>query len=149
MFNRLKKRVKDVQDNRGKTRPGEFQPPQGRSVATDAAYGLATAAKVALEKHAIRNGAPGLGRLTADEQAHHFVDPLVSFHGCIEAADALAAASGHESKIMPARFDEATGLTDCSVLVSPDGDLLLIPQGADQVRTEIPFPNSPDCHVRR
>ena len=57
------------------------------------------------------------------------VTHLSKFDACVEAADVLAASTGHESKVLPPRVDEATGLSDCSVLVSPDGDLLLVPQG--------------------
>lgn len=54
---------------------------------------------------------------------------LAPFDACVEAADALAASSGHESKVMmPTKTDPDSGLSDCSVLVSPDGDLLLVPQ---------------------
>lgn len=148
MFNRIKKRVKEAQDSHRKTRTStnKFQdtepiPPganASRSTATDVAHGLASAAKVALEKQAIRSKASNrrTSRFLTDDNADHFVDPLSRFHGCIEAADALAATcpGAHDSKIiLPARVDKDTGLADCSVLVSPDGDLLLIPQGEDQV----------------
>jgi hypothetical protein len=155
MFNRLKKRVKDVQENRSKGRTAQLNhqldsdliPRNSNSTsATDVAYNLASAAKVALEKQAIRSKA-SVNRRTShyftDETTDHFIDPLSRFHGCIEASDALAAtsynsantsASGDSKVILPVRVDQDTGLADCSVLVSPDGDLLLIPQGENQVR---------------
>lgn len=59
------------------------------------------------------------------------VEHLAKFDACIEAADCVAAAAGH--RVAPvSRIDEATGLHDCSVLVSADGDLLLVPQGEHQ-----------------
>jgi hypothetical protein len=51
---------------------------------------------------------------------------LAAFDACVEACDALAASS-HYSK-SAGKLDPETGLQDCSVLVSPDGDLLIIPQ---------------------
>ena len=48
---------------------------------------------------------------------------LSTFDGCIEACDALAS-----SATPSGRVDPNTGLADCSVLISADGDLLLIPQ---------------------
>ena len=48
---------------------------------------------------------------------------LTSFDGCIEACDALASSAAPSGRV-----DPTTGLPDCSVLISPDGDLLLIPQ---------------------
>ncbi|GKZ01367.1 hypothetical protein MPSEU_001087700 [Mayamaea pseudoterrestris] len=149
MFNRLKKRVKDVQDNhRTKTRNHQQQQPNYQynhdssdsnlrtttsSSATDVAYSLASSAKVALEKQAIRSKANvRTSHHLTDETPDHFVDPLSRFHGCIEATDALACDAGSRMMSMPARLDGASGLADCSVLVSPDGDLLLVPQGEDQ-----------------
>jgi hypothetical protein len=54
---------------------------------------------------------------------------LFKFDTCVDAADALTASSGQEAGgILPSqRLDGRTGLSDCSVLVSPEGDLLLIP----------------------
>lgn len=54
---------------------------------------------------------------------------LFKFDTCVDAADALTASSGHETgTLLPSqRVDDTTGLSDCSVLVSPEGDLLLIP----------------------
>lgn len=53
---------------------------------------------------------------------------LATFDACVHAADALGAASGSkkENTVLSARKDPKSGLTDCSVLVSPDGDLLLV-----------------------
>jgi hypothetical protein len=51
------------------------------------------------------------------------VEELKPFDTCIEAAESLASTSTSSGRV-----DEATGLVDCSVLVSADGELLLIPQ---------------------
>lgn len=51
---------------------------------------------------------------------------LASFDACVEACDALAASSSYAQS--SAKTDQETGMKDCSVLVSPDGDLLLVPQ---------------------
>ena len=51
---------------------------------------------------------------------------LASFDSCVEACDALAASSSLAQS--SATQDDETGLQDCSVVVSPDGDLLLLPQ---------------------
>lgn len=53
---------------------------------------------------------------------------LATFDACVHAADALGAASGSkkENTVLAARKDPKSGLMDCSVLVSPDGDLLLV-----------------------
>ncbi|GAX24262.1 hypothetical protein FisN_4Lh035 [Fistulifera solaris] len=53
---------------------------------------------------------------------------LATFDACVHAADALGAASGlrKENTVLAARKDPQSGLMDCSVLVSPDGDLLLV-----------------------
>ena len=51
---------------------------------------------------------------------------LSSFDSCVEACDALAASSSYAQSSV--KRDSETGMKDCSVLVSPDGDLLLIPQ---------------------
>jgi hypothetical protein len=50
------------------------------------------------------------------------VQELAMFDSCVEACDALAASSTSSG-----RNDPATGLVDCSVLVSADGELLIIP----------------------
>jgi hypothetical protein len=57
--------------------------------------------------------------------------PLAKFDQCIEAADALATAAGY-SVGQSSRRDAKTGLSDCSVLVSPDGNLLFVPQDAQR-----------------
>jgi hypothetical protein len=51
------------------------------------------------------------------------VQHLANFDACIEACDALAASSSLNGRRLP-----TTNIADCSVLVSPDGDLLLMPQ---------------------
>ena len=63
--------------------------------------------------------------------------PLASFDACVYAADALAAddslhtaaasSPNKPNNILSARRDAASGLVDCSVLVSADGNLLLVP----------------------
>jgi len=59
---------------------------------------------------------------------------LSNFDKCIETSDALTASSsaGQSDTVLAVRKDDATGLPDCSLLVSPDGDLLLVPTGLDQ-----------------
>ena len=56
------------------------------------------------------------------KKVHH----LAKFDACIEACDALAASSSLVSN--GRRHEPFTSIPDCSVLVSPDGDLLLMPQ---------------------
>jgi hypothetical protein len=51
------------------------------------------------------------------------VEGLKVFDACIETSDSLASISTSSGRV-----DDATGLVDCSVLVSADGELLLIPQ---------------------
>lgn len=57
------------------------------------------------------------------------VEELSAFDACVETSDALAASSPYTTS--SAKYDKETGLTDCSVLVSPDGDLLLLPNEQD------------------
>ena len=52
------------------------------------------------------------------------VEGLKSFEACINASDSLVSTSTSSGR----RADNKTGLVDCSVLVSPDGELLIIPQ---------------------
>jgi len=54
------------------------------------------------------------------------VEELAAFDACVEACDALAASSSYAQT--SGKKDPETGLQDCSVLVSPDGNLLIIPQ---------------------
>ena len=54
------------------------------------------------------------------------VEELAAFDACVEACDALAASSSYAHS--SGKTDPETGLQDCSVLVSPDGNLLIIPQ---------------------
>ena len=61
------------------------------------------------------------------------VEELAAFDSCVEACDALAASSSYAQS--SSKLDKETGLQDCSVLVSPDGDLLLIPQDAQDATT--------------
>jgi hypothetical protein len=67
------------------------------------------------------------------------VQELASFDACLEACDALAASSTSSGRV-----DPATGLADCSVLISPDGDLLLIPQ--EQHMKEVLTSSSNNSH---
>lgn len=59
------------------------------------------------------------------------VAELAAFDACVEACDALAASSAYAQSSV--RLDKESGLKDCSVLVSPDGDLLLVPQDAQDL----------------
>ena len=52
------------------------------------------------------------------------VEGLKPFDSCIEASDTLASTSTSSGR----GLDSLTGMVDCSVLVSPDGELLIIPQ---------------------
>lgn len=52
------------------------------------------------------------------------VEGLNCFEACINASDILVSTSTSSGR----RADNKTGLVDCSVLVSPDGELLIIPQ---------------------
>ena len=94
------------------------------------------------------------GRATAMQQPNqpqpslaHDPSALAKFDACVDAADALAAASSStsdnrsRSRSLSRSDSNRSGnnrsattttvkqLVDCSVLVSPDGDLLLMPQG--------------------
>lgn len=65
----------------------------------------------------------------SDVSSHHQnakVEELAAFDSCVEACDALAASSSYAQS--SGKKDPETGLQDCSVLVSPDGNLLIIPQ---------------------
>ena len=64
---------------------------------------------------------------------HAKLSGLTSFDACVEACDALAASSSYAQSGMSK--DRHTGMNDCSVIVSPNGDLLLLPQ---QPQTEVP-----------
>jgi len=55
---------------------------------------------------------------------------LTSFDACVETCDALAASSG--TYLAGATVDKDTGMVDCSVIVSPDGDLLLMMQTQEE-----------------
>lgn len=59
------------------------------------------------------------------------VEQLKAFDTCVEACDELAATSA-----LGGRMDSTTGLTDCSVLVSADGELLIIPQAQAQQQSK-------------
>ena len=75
---------------------------------------------------------------------------LASFDACVEACDALAASSSYAQS--SAKTDQETGMKDCSVLVSPDGDLLLVPQEPRRTVQQLqesqpqPLPQSPYAH---
>jgi len=60
------------------------------------------------------------------------IDGLKGFDSCIEAADALASSSVPSGR----GVDDLTGMVDCSVLVSPDGELLIVPQKQNNVTVE-------------
>lgn len=64
-----------------------------------------------------RRPPPNVAELTAKVQA------LAAFDACIEAADAMAASG--DGKLTE------SGIPNCSVLVSADGELLLVPQGQE------------------
>ena len=59
---------------------------------------------------------------------------LASFDNCVETCDTLAASSTSSGR--PPH--PATGLTDCAVLVSADGELLLIPQQQQSLKEQSP-----------
>lgn len=66
------------------------------------------------------------------------VEELAAFDACVEACDALAASSTYAQS--SGKKDPETGLLDCSVLVSPDGNLLIIPQDKhEQQQATSPF----------
>lgn len=64
--------------------------------------------------------------ITSAPPSPRIVNELKAFDVCIEASDEMASTA-----MMTGRVDEVTGLNDCSVLVSADGDLLIIPQAQD------------------
>lgn len=59
---------------------------------------------------------------------------LSSFDKCIETSDAMIASSSAQQteSILSDRKDTSTGLPDCSLLVSPDGEFLLVPTGENK-----------------
>lgn len=73
-----------------------------------------------------------------DEDYHAKLTDLASFDACVEACDALAANPSNFSNTV----DAETGMSDCSVIVSPDGDLLLVPQTKQEKELEASM--SPD-----
>jgi hypothetical protein len=126
MFGRMKKRFHDRQQDRHGS-SSSFGPPSSASL------GASFANKARLG-----------GQQDSAALSKAMDLQLASFHACVEAADALAAASGHQESLNRSTGSNmaqspqppggahstsaaAAGLTDCSVLVSPDGDLLLIP----------------------
>ena len=64
--------------------------------------------------------------MNGNNSNHAKLSGLASFDACVEACDALAASSSYAQSSMTR--DKETGMKDCSVIVSPDGDLLLLPQ---------------------
>ena len=82
--------------------------------------------------------------LSTDSDASYtvMVRELAAFDASVEASDALAASSTSSG-----RTDKSTGLVDCSVLVSADGDLLIIPQ--EQQATANTSENESDKMLRR
>jgi hypothetical protein len=75
-----------------------------------------------------RKAPPAAAFLESGTPPHNLrkVEELAAFDACVEACDALATHSSYAQSSV--RRDAVTGLLDCSVLVSPDGDLLLLPQ---------------------
>lgn len=65
------------------------------------------------------------------------IEELAPFNACIEACDQLASTSCSSG-----RFDRSTGLVDCSVLVSADGDLLINPQEQQKKSDDSEAPDS-------
>ena len=82
-----------------------------------------------------------------DDDYHAKLTDLASFDACVEACDALAATcssqyshynnasipmtDNSDNKYNTTTFSDnfpVVGIKDCSVIVSPDGDLLLVPQ---------------------
>ena len=61
------------------------------------------------------------------------VEGLKPFDSCIEASDTLASTSTPIGR----GGDNSTGLLDCSVLISADGDLLIIPQQQNDASNKI------------
>ena len=75
-----------------------------------------------------------------DEDYHAKLTDLASFDACVEACDALAASPSNSPNAMHAE----SGMMDCSVIVSPDGDLLLVPQTKEEKELEARM--SLDCN---
>jgi hypothetical protein len=77
---------------------------------------------------------PSKSRSTSRMEKDAKVPYLAAFDKCIEASDAIIASSyacNSNESVFAARKDSGTGLPDCSLLVSPDGDLLLVPTNED------------------
>ena len=69
------------------------------------------------------------------------VEELAAFDACVEACDALAASSSYAQT--SGKKDPETGLQDCSVVVSPDGNLLIIPQEQVEEQKDSKIPDTP------
>ena len=70
-------------------------------------------------------------RIWSRKSSQERLSSLANFDACVHAADGLGTSSAStERAILSDRRDKQTGLVDCSVLVSPDGDLLLVNQGS-------------------
>ena len=75
------------------------------------------------------NGGGGSHHLEQNEDDYNAkLSDLASFDACVEACDALAASPSILSNTVSAE----NGMMDCSVIVSPDGDLLLVPQTREE-----------------
>lgn len=68
----------------------------------------------------------GANRYGSEQDAgyHPKLTDLAGFDACVEACDALAASS---SLAQSSAIDTSSGIRDCSITCSPDGDLLLLP----------------------
>jgi len=72
---------------------------------------------------------------------HAKLTDLAGFDACVEACDALATSS---SLAQSSSIDSKSGVRDCSITCSPDGDLLLLPQ-SHETKTESEAKTEENC----
>lgn len=110
----------------------------GRGSANSSASSTPTTPNMRKKARKIRNKLPSTPISASTERQLHAarleevvtktlteeVEGLKAFDSCIEASDALASTSTCTGR----GVDSSSGLVNCSVLVSPEGELLIIPQ---------------------
>jgi hypothetical protein len=121
----------------------------------------------------VSGGSNSISITMIDKQALMTKVPyLSSFDKCIEASDAMIAScyssadyskgngagsdgnnhttgSTNQETIFATRTDKATGLPDCSLLVSPDGDLLLVPNEQENIYTMFQPPTKTQLDIQQ
>lgn len=77
-------------------------------------------------------------------KASSFGETLSNFDACIEACDALAASSGDHGH---ATCVNGASSRDCSVMVSPDGELLVVPRASASLTSSSPHSSSNEAFL--